>query len=825
MKRILAVMMIVSVVLSMFAVFTPKAIASENVIFQDDFESYAVGTFPSAGGWSIVWNGAGNQYQVVTDFYYSSPTKSLQLMGSYGWSVVVKKDFSSSSNLIGYETRLMASEGGGGSVAFCNIPIETWGRYYAMVGFGTDGFIWACSRNNEGYQQLQPFTPYSWYKIRVLIDRSARVYDVWIDDVLRGEDIPIYYDPWEILSLQFQVGWVSIKNYFDDVKVFEARAPLPTRFSPSINGFGFNNYDIKPGCRAYTLAEICDKVAQWQSIPSELKETYAQVLMGLCIFYIIAHQNGHCYGISSTSIDYYYHPEDLPLGYKCANDVKEYDASTDVLQKIEAAHDTQINAESMKQNIVYNMIIKENPLMLRLEIEAIKSLLDQGKPALVNMYGSWNQNGQSGNGLHSVVAYDYSVVGTETLIKFYDCNNGTKHEFNDHDRTMKFSYDSQGEYSILDDGDKIINYEYVFLASDPTTSWTTIKDNIGDLLDWLRDKLSELWDTISLFAIEAPQRFADFVNWLAQNAKDIWAKIVQIKLFSHAQLHVYSSDGRHVGLTHSGELDQGFDAMFLESNEMQYCLMPNPETGAYVIKLIGVSNGSYTLSIESFAQGHAIKQEIVTSEICEGEIHEHRFWLSPTADLVLDDVPPVTKLVISEPEYTSSMTYVAADTLFTLEATDNDSGVHSTVWKVFNATYDGGWQTYTTPFSLTFLADGTYTIAFNSTDNAGNVEPTNTIQVTLFSWTNIFTDSYGRGTTLKINTAYKLFQFIAPDKTFPLKQDPKMCVYKHIIAINYADSGMRLIAAAVDYKIDFCSAIARDEQTRKTYWLIEHPST
>jgi len=227
MKRILSSMTIILLCTSMFSIFVPHVNAQETIIFQDDFESYTVGSFPSAGGWEIIWNGAGNQYQVITSSYYASPIRSLQLMGSYGWSVVVKKDFSSSSNLIGYETRLMASEGGGGSVAFCNIPIETWGRYYAMVGFGTDGIIWACSRNNEGYQQLQPFTPYTWYKIRVLIDRSARVYNVWIDDVLNGQDIPIYYDPWEILSLQFQVGWVSIKNYFDDVKVFEVSGTPP----------------------------------------------------------------------------------------------------------------------------------------------------------------------------------------------------------------------------------------------------------------------------------------------------------------------------------------------------------------------------------------------------------------------------------------------------------------------------------------------------------------------------------------------------------------------------------------------------------------------
>lgn len=227
MRRLVFLMLIFSTILPIFAVFTPKARASENVIFQDDFESYSVGSFPSSGGWSIVWNGAGDQYQVITDSHFHSPTKSLQLMGSYGWSVVVKKDFSSSSNTIGYEVLMMASEGGGGSIAFANIPIETWGRYYAMVDFGTDGYIEAAEKSNEVWHELQPFTPYTWYKIRVVVDRTASLYNVWIDDVLKGQDIPIYYDPYEILSLQFQVGWVSVKNYFDDMKVFEVSGTSP----------------------------------------------------------------------------------------------------------------------------------------------------------------------------------------------------------------------------------------------------------------------------------------------------------------------------------------------------------------------------------------------------------------------------------------------------------------------------------------------------------------------------------------------------------------------------------------------------------------------
>jgi|GEM_PF-2398465 len=247
MKKILSLVIIGLLCTPMFSVFIPHVFAQEMIVFQDDFESYAVGTFPSSGGWQIVWNGAGSQYQVITNSYYASPTKSLQLRGRYGYSVVVKKDFSSNSNLIGYEAKLMSPPGGGCSVAFCNIPIEAWGRYYACVGFSPDGFIWACSHGNENYQQLQPYTPYTWYKIRVLIDRTARTYDVWVDDVLKGDDIPIADDPWEILSLDLQVGWVNVNGYFDDVKVFSVLSNFeasitPTEITTSLGGAV--SYDI-----------------------------------------------------------------------------------------------------------------------------------------------------------------------------------------------------------------------------------------------------------------------------------------------------------------------------------------------------------------------------------------------------------------------------------------------------------------------------------------------------------------------------------------------------------------------------------------------------
>jgi hypothetical protein len=93
-------------------------------------------------------------------------------------------------------------------------------------------------------------------------------------------------------------------------------------------------------------------------------------------------------------------------------------------------------------------------------------------------------------------------------------------------------------------------------------------------------------------------------------------------------------------------------------------------------------------------------------------------------------------------------------------------------------------------------------------------------EVSAVSWEYVFTDPK-RGTTLKISTDDKYFQFIAPDKDFDIKYDTNMIILKRAIIICYEDSEMRLITIAVDIKLDFCYAMAWDKQTRKCYLLID----
>jgi len=168
-------------------------------------------------------------------------------------------------------------------------------------------------------------------------------------------------------------------------------------------------------------------------------------------------------------------------------------------------------------------------------------------------------------------------------------------------------------------------------------------------------------------------------------------------------------------------------------------------------------------------------------------------------------------------------------------------GVDVIAYQIYNSTYDSSWLLYTEPFYLTSLTDGAYTIEITSSDHLGNREVPQALQVTLFSWHYVFTDSCGRGTTLKINTEYKFFQFITPDKDYGIRKATYMRVrvyhrkigirYKRChkrsimsyqkILIRHKDSELGLHTLAIDTNRDFCVAIGWDVPTRARYFLID----
>jgi uncharacterized repeat protein (TIGR01451 family) len=182
-----------------------------------------------------------------------------------------------------------------------------------------------------------------------------------------------------------------------------------------------------------------------------------------------------------------------------------------------------------------------------------------------------------------------------------------------------------------------------------------------------------------------------------------------------------------------------------------------------------------------------------------------------------DAVPPTTTLTIGQP---SSDGYVEPTTPFTLQATDATSGVSATAYRIIGGAYDSGWQTYTTPFQLNPLADGAYTIRFNSTDVAGNVEATNSTTVTLFRNQVAFQDTRVAGCTLGINVGNRTFHFVAPGHDFGVRTATFMRVSGSTIDIIQRDADLTLYIRSVGGRWDFCTIYARD-QTGIRYFLLD----
>ena len=153
------------------------------------------------------------------------------------------------------------------------------------------------------------------------------------------------------------------------------------------------------------------------------------------------------------------------------------------------------------------------------------------------------------------------------------------------------------------------------------------------------------------------------------------------------------------------------------------------KTGDYLITVIPEADAAptdtYTLEVSGLDA-----MVILADHRQIAEIPPEPYVLSSTAL----DIPPTTSLDIGEPKFeTDEATYVTSATPIGLIAEDNSggSGVATTVYRVYNATYDRGWIMYTQPFNLCGLSDGTYHIDFNSADNTGNIELTNKVTIVL----------------------------------------------------------------------------------------------
>ncbi len=187
-------------VLSLFIAFVlfgtiASGIASANsiadtVIFEDNFDSYPVGVFPSSGGWNLKYSGYGASYQIVDNSQSVSSPNSLKLEGQSGWAACADCPLPETPDQVIFEVDVNVLQPGS-STGWVNSyvslvdPNVGWGRAYGLVGFGANMLV---GPNNIPYNLNQ------WYHVKVKIDMVDRVYDAWLDDELIGENLSLPAD-------------------------------------------------------------------------------------------------------------------------------------------------------------------------------------------------------------------------------------------------------------------------------------------------------------------------------------------------------------------------------------------------------------------------------------------------------------------------------------------------------------------------------------------------------------------------------------------------------------------------------------------------------
>ncbi|MCJ7768093.1 hypothetical protein MUP79_06860 [Candidatus Bathyarchaeota archaeon] len=64
-----------------------------------------------------------------------------------------------------------------------------------------------------------------------MLDKISGLFNVWVNDVLEGQNLQEKNDQTEILSFQMGPRWQSILTYYDDVKVFSVDDTTPPSIS------------------------------------------------------------------------------------------------------------------------------------------------------------------------------------------------------------------------------------------------------------------------------------------------------------------------------------------------------------------------------------------------------------------------------------------------------------------------------------------------------------------------------------------------------------------------------------------------------------------
>jgi len=197
---------------------------SQTIIFEDDFESYAAGTLPTPN-WITRFSG---QSAKISEAVSVSGTKSFELVSMPYWSRVEAHQLSEIPDYLVYEGWVYLNQSDKGAyIGYGKKISASEYRTYNIITFRYEGEI--TFDGAEARIDLQPWSAQTWYKVKVYCDFINLKGKVWIDNVLKAENINLVpRESFEDFCLGGQnwSGSGTSTVYYDDIKIY-AYVPPP----------------------------------------------------------------------------------------------------------------------------------------------------------------------------------------------------------------------------------------------------------------------------------------------------------------------------------------------------------------------------------------------------------------------------------------------------------------------------------------------------------------------------------------------------------------------------------------------------------------------
>lgn len=234
----MAITRAIGIALGLILVVTPSASAQTTVIFFENFDNYAVDSYPPAP-WANMFDGVSG---AVSAAEARSGAQSFRSESSSTWARWDYVNLTIPGEIIYHASVLLTEAGKGGAVGFGFMEpgSSSTGWWANAVHFANDANIYFSTRT-AGVVTIGTWAPGSWYDVNARIDYLTKTADVYINGGLVAEGVstdpmtlpasvygsPVPLDNFGVFGDNFSGGGTSV-IYYDDLAVLSDPSDFPT---------------------------------------------------------------------------------------------------------------------------------------------------------------------------------------------------------------------------------------------------------------------------------------------------------------------------------------------------------------------------------------------------------------------------------------------------------------------------------------------------------------------------------------------------------------------------------------------------------------------